>query len=145
MWCSHRWELGKNQLVKLTTRATSMSLKIFSWMGLHVENLSQKFDDQTVIFVHNVVHMKGHGKQLGDVFTVRAATERCRSQQEPCSIEQSSRSKQVSGDMVCNQQKNGANALGLQRVLGLGSYRTAWTWLQKLRRVMVRPSVAWTC
>ena len=36
-------------------------------------------------------------------------------------------------------QKNGANALGLQRVLGLGSYRTAWTWLQKLRRAMVRP------
>jgi hypothetical protein len=35
-------------------------------------------------------------------------------------------------------QKNGANALGLQRVLGLGSYRTAWTWLQKLRRAMVR-------
>ena len=36
-------------------------------------------------------------------------------------------------------QKNGANALGLQRVLGLGSYQTAWTWLQKLRRAMVRP------
>jgi len=29
------------------------------------------------------------------------------------------------------------NALALQRVLGLGSYRTAWTWLHKLRRVMV--------
>jgi len=36
-------------------------------------------------------------------------------------------------------QKNGASALGLQRVLGLGSYETAWTWLQKLRRAMVRP------
>ena len=36
-------------------------------------------------------------------------------------------------------QKYGANALGLQRVLGLGSYHTAWTWLHKLRRVMVRP------
>ena len=36
-------------------------------------------------------------------------------------------------------QKNGASALGLQRVLGLGSYRTAWTWLHKLRRAMVRP------
>ena len=33
-------------------------------------------------------------------------------------------------------QKNGASALGLQRVLGLGSYRTAWTWLHKLRRAM---------
>lgn len=36
-------------------------------------------------------------------------------------------------------QKNGASALGLQRVLGLGSYRTAWTWLHKMRRAMVRP------
>lgn len=36
-------------------------------------------------------------------------------------------------------QKNGASALGLQRVLGLGTYQTAWTWLHKLRRAMVRP------
>jgi hypothetical protein len=36
-------------------------------------------------------------------------------------------------------QKNGASAIGLQRVLGLGSYDTAWTWLHKLRRAMVRP------
>jgi transposase-like protein len=36
-------------------------------------------------------------------------------------------------------QKTGASALGLQRVLGLGSYKTAWTWLHKLRRAMVRP------
>lgn len=36
-------------------------------------------------------------------------------------------------------QKTGASALGVQRVLGLGSYKTAWTWLHKLRRAMVRP------
>jgi transposase-like protein len=36
-------------------------------------------------------------------------------------------------------QKNGVSALGIQRVLGLGSYETAWTWLHKLRRAMVRP------
>ena len=36
-------------------------------------------------------------------------------------------------------QKYGASALGLQRVLGLGSYRTAWALLHKLRRAMVRP------
>lgn len=36
-------------------------------------------------------------------------------------------------------QKYGASALGMQRVLGMGSYRTAWTWLHKLRRAMVRP------
>ena len=36
-------------------------------------------------------------------------------------------------------QKNGVSALGLQRVLGLGSYRSAWAMLHKLRRAMVRP------
>lgn len=36
-------------------------------------------------------------------------------------------------------QKYGTNALGLQRVLGLGSYHTAWAWLHKLRRAMIRP------
>jgi len=37
-------------------------------------------------------------------------------------------------------QKHRLSALGLQRLLGLGSYRTAWLWLQKLRRAMVRPN-----
>lgn len=36
-------------------------------------------------------------------------------------------------------QKNGVSALGLQRVLGLGSYETAWAWMHKLRRAMVIP------
>ena len=36
-------------------------------------------------------------------------------------------------------QKNGASAQGIQRVLELGSYQTAWAWLHKLRRAMVRP------
>jgi transposase-like protein len=36
-------------------------------------------------------------------------------------------------------QKNGVSALGLQSALGLGSYHTAWEWLRKLRRAMVRP------
>jgi transposase-like protein len=36
-------------------------------------------------------------------------------------------------------QKNGMSALGLQRVLGLGSYKTAWAMVHKLRRAMVRP------
>jgi transposase-like protein/ribosomal protein L37AE/L43A len=35
--------------------------------------------------------------------------------------------------------KSGVSALGLQRVLGVGSYRTAWAWLHRLRRAMVRP------
>ena len=29
--------------------------------------------------------------------------------------------------------------MGLKRVLGLGSYNTAWQWLHKFRRAMVRP------
>jgi len=36
-------------------------------------------------------------------------------------------------------QKNGVSALGLERVLGLGSYQTAWAWLHKLRRAMLVP------
>ncbi len=36
-------------------------------------------------------------------------------------------------------QKQGVSALGLQRVLGFGSYQTAWAWLHKLRRAMVLP------
>jgi len=37
-------------------------------------------------------------------------------------------------------QKNGVSALALQRQLGLKRYETVWTWLQKLRRAMVRPN-----
>lgn len=36
-------------------------------------------------------------------------------------------------------QKQGVTALGLQRVLGLGSYQTAWAMLHRLRRAMIRP------
>ena len=36
---------------------------------------------------------------------------------------------------LVTSQKHGTSALGLQRVLGLGSYQTAWSWLHKLRGV----------
>jgi transposase-like protein len=36
-------------------------------------------------------------------------------------------------------QKHGTSALGLQRVLGLGSYQTAWAMLHRYRSAMVRP------
>lgn len=36
-------------------------------------------------------------------------------------------------------QKYGASALGVQRMLGLGSYKTAWLLMHKLRHAMVRP------
>ena len=42
-------------------------------------------------------------------------------------------------------QKDGASALGLKRVLGLGSYQTAWAWLHKLRQAMVRPDRECLC
>jgi transposase-like protein len=41
---------------------------------------------------------------------------------------------------LVTSQKNGASAQNLHDMLGLGSYETAWTWLHKLRRAMVRPN-----
>lgn len=41
---------------------------------------------------------------------------------------------------LLTSQKNGISALGLQQVLGWGSYQTAWTCLHKLRRAMIRPA-----
>ena len=35
-------------------------------------------------------------------------------------------------------RKSGVNAVNLKELLGLGSYHTAWTWLQKLRRCTIR-------
>ena len=35
-------------------------------------------------------------------------------------------------------RKSGINAVNLQELLGFGSYTTAWTWLQKLRRCTIR-------
>ena len=36
-------------------------------------------------------------------------------------------------------QKTGVSASNMTDFMGFGSYRTAWTWLQKLRRAMIRP------
>ena len=36
-------------------------------------------------------------------------------------------------------QKNGASAMGFQRVLGIPRYETVWIWPHKLRITMVRP------
>lgn len=35
-------------------------------------------------------------------------------------------------------RRSGVNAVNLKELLGLGSYGTAWTWLQKLRRCTIR-------
>lgn len=35
--------------------------------------------------------------------------------------------------------KNGMSALGLRRVLGIGSYQTAWAMLHRYRTAMLRP------
>ena len=38
-----------------------------------------------------------------------------------------------------SSRKNGISAKELQRIMGFGSYNTAWTWLHKLRAALVRP------
>jgi transposase-like protein len=37
-------------------------------------------------------------------------------------------------------QKNGVSVSGLQSILGIGSYKTAWIWLHKIRMLMVLPN-----
>jgi transposase-like protein/Zn ribbon nucleic-acid-binding protein len=39
-----------------------------------------------------------------------------------------------------SSRKNGISAKELQRIMGFGSYETAWTWLHKLRAALVRPN-----
>lgn len=46
---------------------------------------------------------------------------------------------------LVTNQKSGVSALGLQRSLGLGSYRTAWMCLHRLRAAMVRPGREQLC
>ena len=38
-----------------------------------------------------------------------------------------------------SSRRNGISAKELQRILGFGSYKTAWSWLHKLRAALVRP------
>ena len=38
-----------------------------------------------------------------------------------------------------SSRRNGVSAMDLQRILGFGSYKTAWSWLQKIRAALVRP------
>jgi len=38
-----------------------------------------------------------------------------------------------------SSRKNGISGKDLQRILGFGSYETAWTWLHKIRAALVRP------
>jgi hypothetical protein len=36
-------------------------------------------------------------------------------------------------------RRTGISAMDLMRIMGFGSYKTAWTWLHKLRAALVRP------
>lgn len=45
----------------------------------------------------------------------------------------------LAGAWYITNQKQGVSALGLQRVLGLGSYQTAWAMLHRFRQAMIRP------
>jgi len=40
---------------------------------------------------------------------------------------------------LVKSSKGGISAMELQRQLGFGSYQTAWSWLHKIRRAMIRP------
>jgi transposase-like protein len=40
---------------------------------------------------------------------------------------------------LVTSSKGGFSAMELQRQLGFGSYQTAWSWLHKIRRAMIRP------
>ena len=40
---------------------------------------------------------------------------------------------------LVTSSKGGISAMELKRQIGSGSYQTAWTWLHKIRRAMVRP------
>ena len=40
---------------------------------------------------------------------------------------------------LVTSSKGGISAMELKRQIGFGSYQTAWTWLHKIRRAMVRP------
>jgi transposase-like protein/Zn ribbon nucleic-acid-binding protein len=39
-----------------------------------------------------------------------------------------------------SSRRNGISAMELQRIMGFGSYKTAWTWLHKLRAALVVPA-----
>jgi len=43
---------------------------------------------------------------------------------------------------LVTSSKGGISAMELQRQMGFGSYGTAWSWLHKIRRAMVRPQRA---
>ena len=45
----------------------------------------------------------------------------------------------LAGAWYITNQKHGTNALGLKRILGLGSYQTAWAMLHRFRQAMVCP------
>ena len=45
----------------------------------------------------------------------------------------------VPSDVVCHESEVWRECIGPAAGLGLGSYQTAWAWLHKLRRAMVRP------
>jgi transposase-like protein len=40
---------------------------------------------------------------------------------------------------LVTSSKGGISAMALKRQMGFGSYQTAWSWLHKIRRAMVRP------
>lgn len=83
----------------------------------------------------------GHGWRMGDGLVRCAACDR-RTSATAGTIFAGTRSPLslwFAAAWYITNQKSGVSALGLQRALELGSYKTAWAWLHKFRRAMVRP------
>jgi hypothetical protein len=69
----------------------------------------------------------------------RVVVTRPRSRPAHCSKRRTNRCDWFKAMWLATSQKTGASALGLRRVLGLGSYETTWLWLHKLSPAIVRP------
>jgi hypothetical protein len=89
---------------------------------------------RSLLYRHNgyVLSSSSSGKDCGHQSTVTAGTlfDKTRT---PLSV-------WLAAAWYLTHQKQGVSALGLQRVLGLGSYQTAWARLHRFRRARVRPT-----
>jgi transposase-like protein len=83
----------------------------------------------------------------GEAWRMRGGLFRCKSCDYKCSITSGTIFERTRKPLViwfraiwwvCTQ-KSGASAKAIQRILELGSYETAWAWMHKLRRAMIRP------
>lgn len=86
--------------------------------------------------------------QFGDAYTLSRGRLLCRSCRYQATVtsgtlfdkSRTSLTNWFAAAWYITNEKHGVSALGLQRLLGLGSYQTAWTMLHRYRLAMVDPS-----